>query len=139
MIIFRFIPGLSKHLGVVYRPHGRAKLIHREGSSNVERTVEETFLIDSGADITVIPHRTGIELRLPSVEKEELQPLGGISGSILVAYRQVEMEIGGHRFSCTIAWAQTDSVPFILGRFDVFDEFNVELRQKERVTFFERA
>ena len=69
MIIFRFIPGLSKHLGVVYRPHGRAKLIHREGSNHVERAVEETFLIDSGADITVVPHRAGVDFRLPSVKK----------------------------------------------------------------------
>ena len=139
MIAFRFIPVLSRNLGLVYRPYGQAKLIHTEGSGDAESIVEETFLIDSGADITVIPRRAGIELRLASVEKDELQRLGGISGSILMAYRQVEMEIGGHRFSCTIAWAQTDSVPFILGRFDVFDEFNVELRQKERVTFFERA
>ena len=105
----------------------------------MERVVEEAFLIDSRADITVIPHRTGIELRLPSSKEEELQPLGGISGSIPVAYRPVEMEIGDYRFFCKIAWAQTDSIPFILGRLDVFDEFNVELRQKERVTFFERA
>ena len=139
MIIFRFIPGLSKHLGVVYRPHGRAKLIHKEGSSHVERVIEETFLIDSGADITLIPHRAGVALRLPSAKDEELQPLGGIAGSILVAYRQMEVEIGNYRFSCRIAWAQTDSVPFILGRFDVFDEFIVELRQKERVTFFEKV
>ena len=139
MIAFRFRPVISRNLGIIYKPYARVTLIRREGSGHVERIVEETFLIDSGADITVIPHRAGIELRLPSVKEEELQPLGGICGSILVAYRQVEMEIGGHRFFCKIAWAQIDSVPFILGRVDVFDEFNVELRQKERVTFFEKA
>ena len=139
MIAFRFRPVLSRNLGIIYKPYARATLIHKEGSDHVERIIEETFLIDSGADITVIPHRVGIELRFPSVKQEELQPLGGISGSILVAYRQVEMEIGDYRFFCKIAWAQTDSIPFILGRLDVFDEFNVELRQKERVTFFERA
>jgi len=139
MIAFRFRPVISKNLGIIYKPYLRATLIHREESGHGEWVVEETFLIDSGADITVIPHRAGVELRLLSAKEEELQPLGGISGSILVAYRQVEMEIGGLMLSCTIAWAQTDNVPFILGRFDVFDEFNVEFRQKERVTFFERA
>jgi hypothetical protein len=114
-------------------------LIHGEGSGLEEKVIEETFLIDSGADITLIPHRAGVALRLPSVKDEELQPLGGIAGRLFVAYRQVEMAIGNHRFSCRIAWAQTDSVPFILGRFDVFDEFIVELRQKERVTFFEKV
>ena len=139
MIAFRFVPVLSENLGVVYRPYGRATLIHRDGSGYGERIVEETFLIDSGADVTVIPHRTGIELKLPSAKEGELRSLGGISGSILVAYRQVEMEIGDHRFSCKIAWAQTERVPPILGRLDVFDEFHVELRQKERVTYFRKA
>lgn len=71
MIAFRFVPVLSENLGMVYRPYGRATLIHGEGSGDGERVVEETFLIDSGADVTVIPHRTGIELRLPSVKEEE--------------------------------------------------------------------
>lgn len=114
------------------------RLIHG-GLGNGERVEEESFLIKSGVDETVILHRTGIELRLRSVKEEDLQPLGGISGSILLAYRQLEMEIGGHRFSCKIPWEQRSSAPFILGRFDVFDEFPVELGQNERVIFFRKA
>lgn len=48
----------------------------------------------------------------------------------------VPMKIEKYQFSCTIAWAQIERVPFLLGRENVFEYFDITFRQKERKIIF---
>jgi hypothetical protein len=94
------------------------------------------FLIDSGADTTVITWETGQVLGFTPSSDESPHSLGGISGSLPCYLRTLEMEIGGTRFPSTVMWALSDDRPNLLGREDVFDRFHIEFRQSERRTIF---
>ncbi len=48
----------------------------------------------------------------------------------------MSMKIDDHKFECKIAWAQIERVPFLLGREDVFENFNITFRQRDKKTTF---
>jgi hypothetical protein len=98
----------------------------------------DEFLVDAGADITLIPMRIGSALRLPTAKPEEIFPLGGIGGVLPVVYRKVLMELGKYRLEARIAWAQSERPPLLLGRVDVFDFFKITFDQTDRMTTFIR-
>lgn len=68
--------------------------------------------------------------------KNEIKYLGGIAGGVPVVYRKVKLQIEEIKFSCRIAWAQTNEVPSVLGRIDVFNKFDIEFKQKEKKVLF---
>jgi hypothetical protein len=60
----------------------------------------------------------------------------GIGGVIAARFALVPMKIEKYQFSCTIGWAQIERVPFLLGRENVFEYFDITFRQKERKIVF---
>lgn len=94
------------------------------------------FLVDSGADTTLITWETGQVLGFTPSPDESPYSLGGISGSLPCYLRTIEMEIGDTHFSSAVMWALSDDLPNLLGREDVFDRFHIEFRQSERRTLF---
>jgi hypothetical protein len=70
--------------------------------------------IDSGADVTLLP-------------RSFLKPL---------RIKNVCMRIGNKVFNAKIAVALIEYVPYILGREDVFDKFEIRFCQQERVVRF---
>lgn len=119
-------------LGEIVLPYASIVLYH------ADRSFAGEFLIDSGADITLIPRGVGELLGLAS-RAGDVSDVGDIRGTLSVVYREVEMQIGTERLRARVAWALTEDVPLILGRLDVFDIFDVEFRQRERCTIFRRA
>lgn len=115
---------------VLSRPRAVARLIGPVESLLVR------FLVDSGADTTVITWETGQFLGLTPAPDESPHSLGGISGSLPCYLRTLEMEIGRIRFVCTVMWALSDDLPNLLGREEVFDLFHIEFRQSESRTIF---
>jgi Aspartyl protease len=99
------------------------------------------MLVDSGADISVIPYDTGIALGLQSVEGEIFEQAAGIGGVISYALRKITLEIDGFPVLCPIAWIQNQYTrDLILGREVVFDVFDIEFKQKdEEIIFKKRA
>jgi len=93
------------------------------------------FYIDSGADYTLIPYRMGRFLGLERTASE-IKEIGGIGGVIAVRFAVVPMRIEGHQFDCTIAWAQIERVPLLLGRESVFDYFDITFQQRKKKTIF---
>jgi len=81
--------------------------------------------VDSGADYTLIPYRMG-----------RIREMGGIGGVIAVRFAPVPMRIEAYQFDCTIAWAQIELIPLLLGREDVFDHFDVTFQQRSKKTIF---
>lgn len=92
--------------------------------------------IDSGADITMIPLSFGKLLGL-KINKNEVNKIGGIRGSVPVAYRKLRMEIGDYQMIINVAWALIEDVPPLLGRADVFDKFNIAFKQTKRIVEFQ--
>ena len=97
--------------------------------------VAEYFYIDSGADYTLIPYRMGKFLGMEKTASD-VRDIGGIGGSIGVRFAVAHMKIGVHEFNCTIAWAQVEHVPFLLGRENVFECFDVTFLQRKKKTRF---
>jgi hypothetical protein len=46
------------------------------------------------------------------------------------------MSIGQKRFQATLAWAQMEHVPLLLGRIDVFDHFRITFHQNKHIVRF---
>lgn len=101
-------------------------------------TNEETYLcemlVDSGADITLIPRRLGEFLGF-SLDGEKIREIRGIGeGAIPYTIRTMQIKIGEYFIQARIGITLIEEVPLILGRLDVFDHFNIEFRQKDRLT-----
>jgi hypothetical protein len=83
-------------------------------------------LLDSGAAINVLPR--GVGLRLGSVWEQQTTPirLAGNLAPIEARVVVVSAIVGGLPAArLAFAWAQTDSVPVILGQTSFFLEFDV--------------
>jgi len=115
---------------VIFRPVAKAYLFRFESE-----WIAEYFYVDSGADYTLIPYRMGRFLGLERTASE-IKEIGGIGGVIAVRFAVVPMRIEGHQFDCTIAWAQIERVPLLLGRESVFDYFDITFQQRKKKTIF---
>jgi stage V sporulation protein SpoVS len=94
------------------------------------------MLVDSGADITLIPRKFGEELGL-IFKEDEVKEIRGIGeGAVPYIVRQLRIAIGRYTFPARIGWVLIEEIPFILGRLDVFDKFNIEFKQSSRITIF---
>lgn len=130
MIEFQFEELLTENLGKILKPFALVTLI------NGDKYRESKMLIDSGADITLIPKSAGERLELTPSKQDEIKYLGGIAGGVPVVYRTIDLKIEDIKFSCRIAWAQIEDVPTVLGRVDVFDKFDIEFKQQDRKVLF---
>lgn len=131
MIEFPFIEFETEDLGKILKPFAFVKLV------NGKRTLAKyPLLIDSGADVTLVPKSTGKKLGLKLKDKSEIKFLGGISGSVPVVYKTIDLRIENIKFSTRIAWAQIEDVPPVLGRIDIFDKFDIEFKQVDRKIIF---
>jgi len=115
---------------IISRPVAKVYLLRQEGE-----WVAEYFYVDSGADYTLIPYRMGQFLGLERIASE-IREMGGIGGVIAVRFAPVPMRIESYQFDCTIAWAQIEGVPLLLGREDAFDHFDVTFQQRSKKTIF---
>ena len=119
------------HAGeVIFRPVAKIYLLRSENE-----WIAEYFYVDSGADYTLVPYRMGRFLGLEKIAAE-VKEIGGIGGVIAVRFAVVPMKIEKHQFNSTIAWAQIEHVPFLLGREDVFEYFDITFQQRKKKTIF---
>ncbi len=131
VIEFPFIEFETENIGKIFKPFSFVRLEYKNQFLSLY-----PMLVDSGADITLIPRKTGVRLGFVEPKEGEVKELGGIAGSAPVVYRTMDMRVEDVKFPCRVAWAQTDDVPPVLGRVDVFDKFDIELKQSERKVLF---
>jgi hypothetical protein len=63
--------------------------------------------------------------------------VGGITrGKIKVYVHQLNTKLGEETFKARIAFAQTENIPPLLGRTDIFDHFKVCYNNKQKETTF---
>jgi len=128
---FPFIRQKANVVDFVLRPFAEVTLRYGENE------IVEWFLIDSGADVSLISRGLGELLGFKIREGEEVKQLGGL-GETKVPYllRTLKIKIGEKEFDARVAWSLIEDVPLILGRLDIFDKFDVSFKEKEGKVVF---
>src|SRR5437879_1056415 len=91
--------------GKVSRPFARVDLKLPDGSFQ-----PMSFIVDSGADVTLLPFSAGGMLG-KEVKKGERFPISGIGkGSLDTYLHEVEAALGDRSFKMTVAFADTDKL-----------------------------
>ena len=113
-------------------PNYSVKLKHQEYE------IAATMLVDSGAEVSLISHKTGQDLGYALADSESTLLAETIGGTVEYVLRNVEMTLDEHTFVAPVAWLQTDTggEQLLLGREVVFDRFNIEFRQAEEKIIF---
>lgn len=132
MIEFSYRKEKLKTGEIIYRPVAKIYLFNDENE-----WIAEYFYVDSGADYTLIPYRMGRFLGFEQLA-HEVKEIGGIGGVIGVKFLKIPIKIDNFQFDCTIAWAQIERVPLLLGRKDVFDNFDIIFQQRDLKTIFKK-
>lgn len=125
MIVFPFEKRYSRQLGSIWKPMIPVTLI------GPKRSVKLFMLLDSGADLSLVPYSVGeaLGLELDIQKRSEIQGIG--EGSVPYILSQGTLQIGKLKVPIRIGWALIEEVPLILGRLDVFRHFAVEFREFE--------
>lgn len=125
MIEFPFVTGQSQKFGQILKPIIPVRI------SGPARSVNLSMLVDSGADLSIVPFSVGevIGLPLDISTRGEVHGIG--EGAVSYVLGQAELQIGQISFQARIGWALIEEVPFILGRLDVFDKLVIEFRAFE--------
>ncbi|NES96227.1 MAG: hypothetical protein F6K32_13530 [Desertifilum sp. SIO1I2] len=105
---------------------------------NEDKELSLAMLVDSGAELSLIPLRVGQALGLSLAKAEAPLIAETIVGRVEYVTRNLEMIVDGYSFSAPVAWLQspTDVEQLLLGREVVFDRFNIEFRQAEETITF---
>jgi len=131
MIIFKYRKEEGRKGLIIYRPVADVELKAATGE-----WIECHPYIDSGADVTLIPLSLGRLLEL-EIEEEKIEELYGLGKQgIPVIFKSIEIKIGEYKFITEIAWALTEEVIPLLGRKGVFDKFNVNFKQNQKIVEF---
>lgn len=123
-IIFPYQKEESKLFGIVYRPVAEFKI------KSPREWITVLAYADSGADVTLLP-KSFIDLLGVAFEEGEITEIGGVGGGkVPVIVKEVDLKIGDETRKVKIAIALIEDVPYLLGREDVFEYFEVRFRQK---------
>ena len=121
----------SALVGEIHRPVATISMRSKD-----RRWVSFMLYADSGADITLLPKSAceGLGYLLADGKKGHV---GGIAqGRIRVYIHEIDMKLGEETFKAKVAFADTDAVPPLLGRTDIFDRFKVCYDNKRKETVF---
>jgi len=130
---FPYIEKESKILGKILRP-----LVEIEIFSQVRNEWEiiEEFLVDTGADLTVIPRYIGESVISDITTGEYAEIRGIVPTSLLIAFiHELRIRAGGKEFKTKVAIADSNDVPPILGRYGAIDLFNMEFKKGKEIVF----
>lgn len=94
------------------------------------------FLVDSGADRTVVNHELGRVLGFRTQENERPIKLGGVGGFMDGYSRPLSLIIGDIEIATEVIWIHSDRVPLLLGQQDVFDRFDITFSKIEGKIIF---
>ena len=84
----------------------------------------EWFLVDSGADITMLPYFAS-KLLACKLEKSRTK-MFGIDGCGVSVYKsKIKVRFFNKEETIRCVFSERDDIPFILGRLDVLDKYNM--------------
>jgi hypothetical protein len=121
----------NETLGITYPiPIATIKVKTKDG------VVRKKFLVDTGSDLTTLP-KNARELFSTPLEPLNLQVYGLEGGGMDVYVGRISVFICGEEVSVRAHFTEHDKIPFILGRLDVCDRFDLHFL-KDRVCFERR-
>ncbi len=125
---FKFARENSSSLGFVYRPIAKVGLKDADGDM-----FELGMLVDSGADISILSKRIG-DIMGVDVEQGEAKVFRGIVGEMMAYVHKIPLFIDGKEVETRVAFALSE-VPNLLGRLDIFKNFEISFRKEEDFCF----
>ena len=130
-VSFRYKERGSATFEKVLRP-----LINLEIYSAIDEEwyIVEDMLVDSGADLSLLPYRQGKLFILDIESGKEIEIRGIVPYSKLTVYlHRLKFRIGQMEFDAPAGISESDDVPPILGRVDALDDFFVEFDRGKEV------
>jgi len=132
---FGWWPRQSKNFGLVHYPMARVEVKHQ----NRDEWLPVHFLIDSGADITVMSKSDADDLDI-DFEAGQRVSFGQATGDVLWArihrvtlkFRDIEVP------DVRVAFAERKIPTLLLGRLDITDFFDINLQGRAKRTTFAR-
>jgi hypothetical protein len=93
--------------------------------------------VDSGADISFF-RRNDAEILGLSLIEGEYNPIIGVGRTLIPAYTHtVKMRIGDTELEVKAAFADSDEIPRLLGRTDIFTHFKITFAEQDLEIIFE--
>lgn len=90
----------------------------------------EVFLIDTGADITMLPRSARELFEGPFEDCSQL--VYGIEGEGIGIFKsKIRMRICEREVDVRCVFSKKDNIPFILGRLDIINRFNIHFLESE--------
>jgi predicted aspartyl protease len=129
---FPYREELSEDFGRIKRPVVEVLLRDQTG-----QWIKVFPYVDSGADFSLFPKGVCklLNLKLDAGQRKLIQ---GVSGKPAVIYlHRVEMRIGEINFSARVGFAVSERMPYLLGRLDVLEHFDIRF-EEDRVCLTER-
>ena len=101
------------------------------------RSIQVAGIVDSGASVNVLPYRVGLDLGAIWEEQADAGPLisglGGVDSRALRVNARIPELTGARGIPLVFAWANTDSLPVLLGQTNFLIEFNVCFYRSQNV------
>jgi len=128
---FKYSPEPSKR-GIVHRPIAHVHLQSKNGTWYLFYPY-----VDSGADTSLFTKGDASLLKL-NLYKGECSPIVGIGKVMMPAYiHKIKMKIGETAINANIAFADSNEVPRLLCRTDIFQHFKIIFDETSLQTTFE--
>lgn len=119
---FQYIEKDSRAVGRILKPIIEIEIFSKD---ELWYGMDEV-LVDTGADITLIPKDVGEEL-VHNIESGEKASIKGVSPIELTVYiHRLTIRVADREFETKVAIADSNEVPAVLGRFEALDLFNAE-------------
>jgi hypothetical protein len=129
--IFKYTPEPTR-TGIIHRPTARILL-----QSTKNEWYAFRVYIDSGADMSLFT-KTDAKLLGLDLYKGEYRPIIGIGKTLIPAYtHKVKMKIEETTLNVNTSFADSDEVPRLLGRTDIFKHFTITFNEQNLETIFE--
>jgi hypothetical protein len=128
--VFKYLPE-STESGIIHRPVARLMIKGATEDWHLFRAY-----IDSGADLSLF-RRNDADLLGLKLTEGEYHPIMGVGRTFIPAYiHTIKMKIGDQELNVKEAFADSDEVPRLLGRTNIFPHFKITFNeQKLTITF----
>ena len=93
------------------------------------------MLVDSGADIIILSRRIG-DIMGVDIENGEEKIFRGIVGEMIAYVHKIPLFINGNEIETRVAFALSE-VPNLVGRLDIFKNFEINFRKEEDFCFID--
>jgi hypothetical protein len=102
-----------------------------------ESWLDSRALVDSGADVSVLPLEFGQQLGFTLAPNELHQQAVGVGGTVDIVLRSAVVKLDEVTTTIPVAWVQDSTfTDVILGRAVVFDLFDITFKQAEETIIF---